>query len=126
MGKTKQVATFAVDAGQWLVLLMRQQDYPPSILSVESNEQAAREWCAELMRRIVASSDAVFHTFSEPSGRMYVSIQPDGLAARLMAGASLSGMCELIVVRAETHMPTLIYREERLHSVLPGQFPQVS
>lgn len=126
MAKTKQVETFSVDAGQWLVLLMRQQDYPPSIVSVESNEQAAREWCAELMRRIVASSDAVFHTFSEPSGRMYVSIQPEGLAARLMlmAGASLSGMCELIVVRAETHMPTLIYREERLHSVLPGRFPQ--
>ena len=124
MAKTKQVETFSVDAGQWLVLLMRQQDYPPSILSVESDEQAAREWCAELMRRILASSDAVFHAFSEPSGRMYVSIQPDGLAARLMTGAGLSGMCELIIVRAETYMPTLIYREERLHGVLPGRIPQ--
>ena len=124
MGKTKQVAKFSVDAGQWLVLMMRQQDYPPSVLSVENDEQAAREWCAELMRRIVASSDADFHALAESSGRMYVTIQQGGLAALLTTGANLSGMCELIVVRAETPMHTLIYREERLHSILPGRFPQ--
>lgn len=54
---------------------------------------------------------------------MFLSLKPGAIAARLSAGAALSGPYELLAVRAHSAIRDLALSEDRLHSILPGRFP---
>lgn len=123
MGRNKQAATYSVDAGQWLVILIR-HDYPPSVLTVENDERSAIDWRADLVTRISSTPDAGYHAFSESSGRLFVAPKAGPIAVRLSVGDGLTGAHELLVVRVETPMPALARSEDRLHRILPGRFPE--
>ncbi|MGO1770626.1 MAG: hypothetical protein ACTHZX_11790 [Microbacterium sp.] len=123
MGSTRRGEdTSLVQAGQWLVFVPG-GDGDATVLSVESSEQDALDWRAELVRRIIATPDSGFLVLSTTDGRVLFSSDLRSVHRSVQRFEGLPGPRELIVARAETPLLPLRCSDSPLHQLLPGRFP---
>jgi len=115
--------TYPVHAGQWLVFVPN-ADGDATVLSVESSEQDALAWRAELVRRIITTPDCGVAVLSTADGRVLFSSDLRSVHRRVQRMQGLAGPRELMVARAETPLLPQRRSESLLHKLLPGRFPE--